>query len=163
MRYASVASLNSVCAWRAHLVDDPAQPRIELVAVDPSRGLADVDGEIGGAFDLGDDAHRRDDSSKVAGDWRLQGEQLVAGLVELERLGVDLVVGEDHQLGALEVLGEEDLRRPRDALGHPGGELGDALAKLVELVVERPAQVAASSGAAMLSSGNSAALIRTSR
>ena len=98
------------------------------MAVDPPRRLADVHGEVGRSFDLGDDAHRRDDPAEIAGNGRLQGEQLVARLVELERLGVDLVVGEDHQLGALEVLGEEDLRRPRDALGDPGGELGDAVA-----------------------------------
>ena len=33
---------------------------------------------------------------------------LVAPLLELERTGVDLVVGEDHVLGALEVLAEQD-------------------------------------------------------
>ena len=112
------------------------------MAVDPPCRLADVDGEVGGALDLGDDAHRRDHPTEVAGDGRLQGEQLVARLVELERLGVDLVVGKDHQLGALEVLGEEDVGRPRDALGHLGRELGDAFAQLVELGVERSAQVA---------------------
>ena len=144
-------------------MDDPAQARIELVAVDPSRRLADVDGEVGGALDLGDDAHRRDDPAEVAGDRRLQGEQLVARVLELERLGVDLVVGEDHQLGALEVLGEQDLGRPGDRLGHPGGELGDPVTQVVELLVERPAQLADVVRRGDVLVGNARSLTRTGR
>ena len=88
----------------AHLLDDPPQARIEPVPVDAPGRLADVDGEVGRALDLGDDPQRGDDLAEVAGHRRLQGEHLVAALLELERPGVDLVVGEDHVLGAFEVL-----------------------------------------------------------
>ena len=101
----------------AHLLDDAAQARIEAVAVDPPGRLAQVDGEVGRALDLGDDPQRGDDLAEVAGDGRLQGEHRVAALLELDALGVDLVVAEDHVLGALEVLAEQDLRGPRDVLG----------------------------------------------
>ena len=101
----------------AHLLDDAAQPRVELVAVDPPGRLADVDGQVGRALDLGDDPQRGDDLAQVGGDRRLQGEHAVAALLEADAPGVDLVVGEDHVLGALEVLAEQDLGGPRDVLG----------------------------------------------
>ena len=107
----------------AHLLDDPAQPRVELVPVDPPGRLADVHGEVGRPLDLGDDPQRGDDLAQVAGHRRLQGEHPVAALLELERPGVDLVVGEDHVLGTLEVLAEQDLGGPRDVSVTPADSL----------------------------------------
>ena len=52
----------------AHLLDDAAQVRIELVAVDPPCRLADVDAEVGGALDVGEDLDRRHDGAQVDGD-----------------------------------------------------------------------------------------------
>ena len=50
--------------------------------------------------------------------------------------GVDLVVAEDHVVGALEILVEQHLGCPRDRLDHRGGEAHQLVADLVEFVVE---------------------------
>ena len=87
----------------AHLLDHAAQVRIELVPVDPSGRLADVDAQVRRALDVGDDLDRRHDGAEVDGDRRLQGDDPEAGLLEFDRLHVVGVVAEDHVLGALEV------------------------------------------------------------
>ena len=108
--------------------------------VHPSPGLADVDGEVGRALDLGDDAHRRHDLAEVGGDRRLEGQHPVAALLERQAGDVHGVVGDDHLLGAGEVLGQQDVGRPQDVLGDPSGEPGDLRADPVELGVELVAE-----------------------
>ena len=83
----------------ADLLDDAAQMGIEVVSVDPARRLADVDAQVGGALDLGDDLDRRDDSAKVTRHRRLERDDAEARLLEFERLGVDVGVAEEHVLG----------------------------------------------------------------
>ena len=91
----------------AHPRDDAAQLRVELVAVDAPRRLADVAHQVGRALDVGDHLQQGDDLAKVAGHRRLQGEDPVAVLLEVERPGVDLVVALDDVVGALEVAVEQ--------------------------------------------------------
>ena len=98
------------------------------MAVDAPRRFADVHGEVGRALDVGDDPQRGHDTAQVAGDRRLQREQLVAALFQLEGLGVDGIVAEDHVLGALEVLAEQDLRGMLDVLGDARRQPGDRVA-----------------------------------
>ena len=107
------------------------------MAVQPPGRLANVDGEVGGAFDLGDDPQGGDDLAKVGRDGRLQGEEAVAALLDGDAGGVELVVGDDHPLRRVEVLGEEDVGGAEDVLGDGRRQAGDGLADLVEVAVER--------------------------
>ena len=125
----------------AHLSDHPSQPRVELHSVEAPRPLADVHGEVAGALDLADHLDRGHDLPEVAGHRCLQREQLVALLLELDAPGVDLVVGADQVLGALEVTVEQHLRRPRDRLETLAATLCDSLSDLVELLVELLAKI----------------------
>ena len=54
---------------------------------------------------------------EVAGDRCLQSEQLQCPLLGVERLGVELVVGDDDALGTVEILTEQDLGDARDEFG----------------------------------------------
>ena len=110
------------------------------MAVDAAGRLADVDAQVGRAFDVGDDLDRRHDGAQVAGHRRLQGDDAEARLLELQRSGVVGGVTVDHVLGRFEVEVEQHLGRPRDQFGHPGRHAGDADADLVEALVERLAQ-----------------------
>ena len=60
--------------------------------------LADVDGEVGGALDLGDDPQGGDDLTEVGRDGRLEGQEVVAALLDVDAGGVEIVVGDDHLL-----------------------------------------------------------------
>ena len=110
-------------------------------AVDAPRRLADVAHQVGRALDLGDHLQQGDDLAQVAGHRRLQGEDPVAALLEVERAGVDLVVALDHVVGALEVAVEQHRGGPRDRLGDRRGEPHQLGARLVEIVVEALAQL----------------------
>ena len=125
----------------AHLLDDATQVRIEFVTVDAPSRLADVDAQIGGSLDVGDDLDRRHHRTEIAGNRRLQRDHLEAPLLEVEGTAVVLVVAEDHVVGALEVHREQDLRRTRDQFRDPCRHAGDPAADLVELLVECRAQV----------------------
>ena len=50
----------------AHLRSQPAQLRVEVVAVEPPGGLGDVGAQVGRALDLRGDLHRRDDPAEVS-------------------------------------------------------------------------------------------------
>ena len=81
---ASMAAANSCCGLLAHLCDDAAQLRVEVVAVDAPRRLADVAARSAAALDLGDHLQQREHLAQVAGDRRLQREDLDAVLLELD-------------------------------------------------------------------------------
>ena len=136
-RYASLASRNSRDDCSPMRRMSPRVARRQAVPVHPAGAPADVDGEVGRALDLGDDPHRRHHLAQVRRHGRLEGEHPVAPLLEGDARGVELVVGDDHLLGAGEVLGQQDLGRPRDVLGDGGRQPGDRLADVVELGVER--------------------------
>ena len=103
------------------------------MAVQPPGGLADVDGEVGGAFDRGDDPQGGDDLAEVGCDGRLQGQEAVAALLDGYAGGVEIVVGDDHPLGLAEVLGEQDVGGAQDVLGDGRRQTGDGLADVVEV------------------------------
>ena len=77
--------------------------------------LGDVDHEVAGALDLRGQPDRGDDGPQVAGHRLLQGEHLVAALLDVEGERVELVVALDEGLGAAEVVVEQDLGAARDA------------------------------------------------
>ena len=76
----------------AHLGGQPAQLRVEVVAVEPARRLGDVGAEVGRALDLGDDLHRGDDPAQVGRHRLLQREQRVAAVLEVDAALVEHVV-----------------------------------------------------------------------
>jgi hypothetical protein len=118
----------------------PTEVAVEFVAVDATRGLGDVGAQVGRTLDIGDDLDRGDELAQVARDGLLQCDQAKTGFLELSRPTVVLVVAEHEVLGAFEVGRQQDLRRPRDELGDPRRQSGDAVADLVELLVELVAQ-----------------------
>ena len=71
----------------------------QLGAEDAAGALGDVDHEVAGALDLGDHADGGDDAAQVAGHGLLQGELLVAELLELDGQGVERVVALDDAPG----------------------------------------------------------------
>src|SRR6478735_7614207 len=125
----------------AHRGDDAAQLGVELVAPDPPGRLADVGAEVGRPLDLGDHPHQRHDHAQVGGHRRLQGDQPVAALLEIDRAGIDLVVAADQVVGTLEVAVEQDRRRPGDQLRDGGGEVGQLAASVLQLLMEALAQL----------------------
>ena len=66
----------------AHAPDEPAGRGGRLCPYMPAGAPADVDGEVGGALDLGDDPHRRHHLAQVRRHGRLEGEHRVAPLLE---------------------------------------------------------------------------------
>ena len=111
------------------------------MAVDPPCGLADVRGEVATAFDLGDHLQQRDHLAEVAGDGCLQGEDLDAALLHLHGVGIDVGVAADDDLGTLEVAVEQHRRSAGDDLHHARREQGQIVARLVQILVERLAQL----------------------
>ncbi len=107
-----------------------------VVAIDAPRRLADVAHQVGRSLDVGDHLHQRDHLAKVGGHRRLQREDPVAVLLEVERAGVDLVVTLDDVVGALEVAVEQHRGRSRDQLGDGCGEAHQLGACVLEIVVE---------------------------
>ena len=71
--------------------------------------------EVAHALDVVVGREQRRDQAQVAGDRRLQRDQVQQALVDVEVAAVDLVVGLDHHAGELDVLVEHRLD---SAVGH---------------------------------------------
>ncbi len=59
-----------------------------------------------------------------------------AAVLDVEGEGIELVVGIDDRLRALQVPSEQHVCDPRDAFGDMGGQADDVALDVVELVVE---------------------------
>ncbi len=119
----------------AHPRDHTAQPRIDLVAVDTARRLADVDHEVGGALELAHDLDGGDDLAQVARHWTLQGEHAVAALLERQAGLVEEIVLTDQTIGGHQIARKQDLGSTGDLLHEVGREPDHVAAKLVQLDV----------------------------
>ncbi len=75
--------------------------------------------------------------AQVAGHRLLEGQHLVAALLDVEGERVERVVVLDELLGPLQVVGQQHLGAAGDALGDQGGQPDDVGSDLVELLVER--------------------------
>ena len=101
----------------AHVRENRGEPRVDVHAVETARRLRDVDHQSGRAVDLGDDLRRRHDHPEIAGDWRLESQQLVAPLLEDGCGQLDLLVDADQIVGRGEVTEKQYVGALRD---HPG-------------------------------------------
>ena len=138
---ASIAADVQLLRLLAHAADDAAQLRVEVVAVDATRGLADVAQQIGAALDLGDHLQQRDHLAQLAGHRRLEREDPDALLLEVDAALVDLLVAADEVLGAFQVAVEQHRGGARDQLDDQCSQPRQLVAGRLELVVVGLAQL----------------------
>ncbi len=120
----------------AHHLEQPPDLGADRQAVDAAGTLGDVHHQIAGALELRGEPDGGDERPHVAGHGLLEGELLVAALLDVEGEVVELVVGVDERLRGGEVAVEEGLCPPGDGLDHERGETHEVAVDRVELVVE---------------------------
>jgi hypothetical protein len=120
----------------AHRLQQAADPGLLGRACEPLGPLDDVDHEVARPFVLRRGPDGRDEPAEVAGHRLLQGEELVAPLLDVERHLVEAVVGVDQCLPVLDVAPEQGLGPPRQGLGNQSGQAHEVVVHEVELVVE---------------------------
>ena len=121
---------------RAHAIDDAAQLRVELMRIQPSRGLGDVDHEVAAALQLVRDAERagtEPDISVLEAAVAEEGEALVLDRVPNR---VDVVVIVDDLLGAGKIGLDERVGAGRDRPGRERSEADDAEGQIADLCIE---------------------------
>ena len=88
--------------------------RVDVHAVETASRLGDVDHETRRAIDLGDDLRRRHDHPEIPRYGSLEGQQLVATLLEDRGRELDLLVQADELVCRGEVAEEQHVGALRD-------------------------------------------------
>ena len=125
---------------RSHAADQAAKLWWEGVAVHASCRLGHVDGQVARTLDFGEDAQRGNDPAQVGRHWGLEGEEAVAALLDGQPGRVELVVGDEHSLRLVDVLGQDDVGGADDLLRDGRRQPRDRLTDVTDVTVKHMSQ-----------------------